>query len=403
MKVNILKRHSKLLLLVLLISPEVFAQTLSLQQSIELANKNNYQLKINRLETEGQRLLIKTARELPKTNLDLQLGRTQTYYTNDYIVGLTQQFSHPKLYQAQADLQKSHVEASLKNEALNKNELIGRIKQIYYELFYYQQQRRILTQQDSVYRSTQQIAEARYKTGESNALEKTNAELRLQEISNRMRVLDKDEETAYKNFKLLLNSTQDFKLDFTIPLKKDTAFISNAHLFSENPLLSVFEQQSVVSQKQTNVEKQKLKPDFRVGLINQSIEHRLNQMVVSAGIGLPIFTKAQKARVEAAKVNEKIAESNLQSIDFQLNTQLSVLKTTYQKHKNSLNYYESFALPQSELMIKSAVRGYQTGEIDYVELIQNNQQAWQIKDNYLLTILNFNQTIIQIETLLGIE
>ena len=193
MKVNILNRHSKLLLLVLLISPKVFAQTLSLQQSIELANKNNYLLKISRLETEGQRLLIKTAKELPKTNFDVQLGRTQTYYTNDYIVGMVQQFSHPKLYQAQADLQKSHFEVSLKNEALNKNELIGRIKQIYYELFYYQQQRRILTQQDSVYRSTQQIAEARYKTGESNALEKTNAELRLQEISNRMRVLDKVE------------------------------------------------------------------------------------------------------------------------------------------------------------------------------------------------------------------
>lgn len=403
MKAYILKYNHNILLLFIFISNSVFAQTLTLQESIEIAYKNNYLLKIGSLETQGQQLLIKTTKELAKTNLDVQLGRTQTAYTNDYTLGLVQQFSHPKLYQAQADLQKSHVEASQKNETLRKNEIVGNIKQVYYQLFYYQQLRRILTQQDSIYRSTLQIAQARYKTGESNSLEKISAEVRLQEIDNRLRVLTHDEETAYQNYKLLLNSLQDFKLDFNIPLKRDTSLVTNTLLLASNPLLSLLEQQTVISQQQTLVEKQKLKPDFRVGLINQSIEHKLNQMVFSAGIGLPIFTKAQKARIEVAKVNEKIADSNLKHLELQLNGQLNILKMTYQKHRSSLNYYENYALPQAELMIKSAMKSYQSGEIDYIELVQSNQQASQIKDNYLSTVFNFNQTIIQIETLLGIE
>ncbi|WP_229238986.1 TolC family protein [Emticicia sp. C21] len=398
-----IKYYQILLLLLVCTSNSVLAQTLSLQQSIELAYKNNYQLKISGLETEGQQLLVKTTRELAKTNLDVQLGRTQTYYTNDYTLGLVQQFSHPKLYQAQTDLQKSRVVASQKNEALQKNEVVGNLKQVYYQLFYYQQLRLILAQQDSLYQNTLRIAEARYKTGETNSLEKISAEVRLQEINNRLRVLAKDEETAYQHFKLLLNSQQDFKLDFNIPLKRDTSVVINALSPTNNPLLSVFEQQTVISQQTTNVEKQKLKPDFRLGLINQSIEHHYNQMVVSGGIGLPIFTKAQKARVEAAKVNEKIAESQLKHIETQLNAQLNMLKMTYEKHRSSLQYYENFALPQAELMIKNAIKSYQSGEIEYVELIQTNQQAWQIKDNYFSTVLDFNHTIIQIETLLGIE
>jgi cobalt-zinc-cadmium resistance protein CzcA len=403
MKARILKYHYKLLLFLTIIGNGVFAQTLTLQQSIELAYKNNYLLKISNLETAGQQLLIKTTKELAKTNLDLQLGRTQTSYTNDYTLGLVQQFSHPKLYQSQADLQKSRVVASQKNEVLQKNEVVGNLKQIYYQLFYYQQLRQILTQQDSIYRSTLQIAQARYKAGETNALEKLNAEVRLQEINNRLRILEKDEETAYQNYKILLNHEQDFKLDFGIPVKRDTSVVTNALSLTNNPLRSVFEQQTVISQQQTNVEKQKLKPDFRVGLINQSIEHNLNQMAFSAGIGLPIFTKAQKARIEVAKVNEKIADSNLKHIELQLNGQLNMLKMTYQKHRSSIQYYENYALPQAELMIKSAMKSYQAGEIDYTELVQSNQQVWQIKDNYLSTILNFNHTIIQIETLLGIE
>lgn len=403
MKAYILKHRHKLLILLACISNGIFAQKLTLQQSIELAYKNNYLLKISGLETEGQQLLIKTTRELAKTNLDLQLGRTQTFYTNDYTLGLVQQFSHPKLYQAQTDLQKSRVVASQKNEELQKNEVISNLKQVYYQLFYYQQLRRILAQQDSIYRSTLHIAQARYKTGETNSLEKISAEVRLQEINNRLRILEKDEETAYQHFKLLLNSEQDLKLDFNVPLKRDTSVIINALSPTNNPLLSVFEQQTVISEQATNVEKQKLKPDFRLGLINQSIEHHFNQMAISAGIGLPIFTKAQKARVEAAKVNEKIADSRLKHIEIQLNGQLNMLKMAYQKHRSSLQYYENFALPQSELMIKNAIKSYHSGEIEYVELIQTNQQAWQIKDNYFSTVLDFNQTIIQIETLLGIE
>ncbi|WP_229251199.1 TolC family protein [Emticicia sp. BO119] len=403
MKTYILKYLHETLLIFIFVSNGVFAQTLTLKQSIEIAYKNNYLLKVSNLETQGQELLIKTTRELAKTNLDVQLGRTQTYYTNDYTLGLVQQFSHPKLYQAQADLQKSRVVASQKNEAFQKNEVVNNLKQVYYQLFYYLQLHRLLAEQDSIYRNTMQIAQARYKTGDINSLERISAEVRLQEITNRLRALEKDEEAAYQHFRLLLNNQQKFDLDFNLPIKRDTSVVANALLLANNPLLSVYEQQAVVSQLATNVEKQKLKPDFRVGIINQSIEHKLNQMIFSAGVGLPIFTKAQKARIDVAKVNEKIADSNLKHIEFQLNGQLNILKMNYQKYQSSLNYYESYALPQAELILKNAMKSYQSGEIDYVELVQGNQQAWQIKDNYLSTVLNFNQTIIQIETLLGIE
>jgi len=403
MKTKILKYVAIMAGLFLTVSSTGFAQTLSLKQSLELAYQNNYLLKISNLETEGQQLLIRAAREIPKTNLDVQLGRTQTPFTNDYTLGLVQQFAHPKLYQAQTDLQKSHVVASQRNQVVRKNELAGSLKQLYYQLFYLQQLKQALNQQDSVYRSMMQIAQARYKAGESNALEKINAEVRFQEINNSLRTLEKEEEATYQSYRLLMNSAQSFKLSFDIPLKRDTSFIIQSLNLLNNPVLSVFEQQTVVSQQQTNLEKQKLKPDFRLGVINQSIEHYANQIIVSGGIGLPIFTKAQKARIEAAKVNEKIVESNLKHIETQLQGQLNILKMTYQKFRSSIEYYENYALPQAELLIKNTLRGYQSGEIDYVELIQNNQQAWQIKDGYLSTVLNFNQTIIQIETLLGTE
>lgn len=389
-------------ILLFLSNNQLFAQTLSLQQSIEMAYKNNQFLKVSSLEIEGQQILVKTGRDLPRTNFDFQLGRIQAPNITDYTLGLTQQFSHPKLYQANIILQQSHVEASRRNMNIRKTEIAGLVKQAYYQLLYYNQLVQTLQQQDSLYRSALKAAETRYKTGESNLLEKVSAEVRLQEISNRLTIVDKDVEITYQQLRTLLNFQQDLKIDLQLSLKKDNKFINELSL-TQNPTLSLLEQQIEIGRQQSNVERQKLKPDFRVGILNQSIEHRANQLAVIAGIGIPIFSQAQKARIEAAKVNEKITESNMRYVESQLSGQLNILKKDYEKHQNSLSYYEQFALPQANLILVNSTKSYRSGEIEYVEFIQNSQQAWQIKESYLTTILNYNQIIIQIETLLGIE
>lgn len=391
------------LLLALLLPAGSFAQRLSLPQSIELAYKNNQFLLMNELETEAQQVLIKTARDLPKTTLDVQYGRTQAPRTNDYIVNLVQQFAHPKLYQANKTLQESYVEASRRNNQLTKNELAAAVKQLYYQMLYYQQLRTSLIQQDSLYRSSLKAAETKYKTGESNLLEKVNVEVRAREIANKLEILKRDEAITQQQLQTLLHLDQPFQVDLLLPLKRDTTQILRPAALSGNPLLSIAEQQLTINKQLTNLERQKLKPDFRVGLTNQSIEHINNQIALMGGIGIPIFTKAQKARIEAAKVNEKIKETHIQYVETQLTGQLNILKKDYEKHQQSLAYYENFALPQADLIIRNATKSYKSGEIDYMEFIQNSQQAWQIKDAYLLTTLNFNQTVIQIETILGIQ
>jgi cobalt-zinc-cadmium resistance protein CzcA len=69
----------------------------------------------------------------------------------------------------------------------------------------------------------------------------------------------------------------------------------------------------------------------------------------------------------------------------------------------SLNYYEKSALPQADLILKTATKSYQAGEIEYIEFIQNITQGWQIKEMYLSELQIFNQQIINIETLIGHE
>jgi cobalt-zinc-cadmium resistance protein CzcA len=71
------------------------------------------------------------------------------------------------------------------------------------------------------------------------------------------------------------------------------------------------------------------------------------------------------------------------------------------KHKSSLNYYEVKAVPQADVIIENANKSFTNGAIDYIEYIQAMNQALEIKSNYLNTLNNYNQAVINLEYLIN--
>ncbi len=382
------------------VQPSIFS-TMALPQLIDQTLQNNQNVSISRLELANSQALVGTARELPKTSFEVQYGRTQVYNSNDITFSFGQNFALPRLYKAQQEVLKGNVLITEKRAILTKNQLINEVKNIYYQLLNNAQFIKLLERQDSLYREAFRAASVRYKAGETNLLEKVSSETRMREIQNRIQGFKADEEGLYQNLKFLVNNNQEIKINLNYSPKK--LLIINELSILSNPFLEILKQQNQVSILQTNLEKERLKPDFRIGIINQSIEQNYNQNVVQLGVNVPIFTKAQNARIEASKINSQIAQQQLKLTQNQLQTQLNSLKIQYGKIQKSLNYYEKFALPQSELIIRTAAKSYQAGEIEYVEFAQNITQAWQIKESYLSELQTFNQIIINIETLIGNE
>jgi cobalt-zinc-cadmium resistance protein CzcA len=165
----------------------------------------------------------------------------------------------------------------------------------------------------------------------------------------------------------------------------------------------LFDEQIQHGRLLTDVERQKLKPDIRVGAVTQSIENNTGQNFIQAGISIPIFSKAQKARVKAAEQNELFLASQKEQGISQISAELSSQFVQLEKHLNGINYFQKTGLAQAAWLENTALKSYQQGEIEYVEMLQNTQQAWQIREQYLQEVLAYNQSIVQIETILGNE
>ena len=394
-------KQISMILILLLVSFLGKSQTKNLNYCINQVIENNQNLAVSKLQIIENQLLTKTSYDVPKTNFDVQYGRTQVFNSNDITFGFGQNFALPSLYKAQEKVLKGNVLTTEKRAILTKNQLISETKSIYFSILNNAEYIKLLERQDSLYQIAFRAASVRYKTGESNLLEKVSSETRMREIQNRIQSLQADAQGLYQNLKFLMNTTDDFTIDKTFPAKK-LLIINELNVLS-NPFLAILKQQNEVSIFQTKLEKERLKPDFKVGIINQSIEQNYNQNVVQVGINLPIFTKAQNARIEASKINSQIVQQQIKLTENQLKMQLTSLKIQYEKGEKSLDYYEKFALPQVELIIKTATKSYQAGEIEYIEFTQNITQAWQIKESYLFELQTFNQIIINIETIIGNE
>lgn len=388
-------------LLLLMVSNAAFSQkTVSLNDAIEIALKNNGNLKTTQFEISAQQALVPSAYDIPRAGLDLQMGQTQAKPL-DYTLGIIQPFASRSVYKSQEKLLQSQVGLIEKRLGLEKNELIFRVKDQYYQLLYLHQLKSLLAKQDTLFITAVKAAQVRYKTGETNKLEAISLETRQHEIQNRMAATQADLNVGYRNLQALLFTNEAIKIDTTISLKKSVVGYQTSNIADENKLVELLKQQTEVSGRITEAEQQRLKPDWRLGVTNQSIMREYGFMYVQGGIGIPIFTKAQKARIEASKVGQQVAENQLQTTLRQLEANLQVLDQERQKYEKTLSYYETSALPQAELLVNTALKTFRAGEIDYVEFFQNTQQATQIRENYLANQLNYSTIIIQIEKILN--
>ncbi len=170
-----------------------------------------------------------------------------------------------------------------------------------------------------------------------------------------------------------------------------------------NPLLRVLQQQVANSRTQTKLEQRSKLPDWRVGVLNQSIEHRYGFSALHVGMSFQLFTKAQNARVEASRIQEQVRETQLNYTSRQLATELEVAQAQQRNLAATLDYYEAYALPQAELIQQTALRAYESGEVGYVEFFAAIQQAYLLREEYFAQVLDYDLNLIRTEELTGIE
>lgn len=391
---------------------QVPVKHLTIQEVLQQASEQNLNLQSLQKQKEYWKALQEGVFDPGKTSAGIVYGNiNNASKDNSFNVG--QSFDLPVVYKRQRELYGTNEKLQDQLVKWKKTELDKEVKIVFYKLVDIQEREKLLFQLDSLYSRFQFSADLRFKSGESNLLEKTTADLQLQQLKLQQQQLVSEKLILQKQLQWLMNDTS-LVLPKYNAVKMESLIVDSIFL-QQHPLMEYYEWQKQLAAAQTLVERSKLSPSFSVEYINQSFigyhsPDGINQVYygnsrrfhsVGLTMGIPLFNKATNARIKAGKVNEEVARLNAINVSKELSMNGQQWMEELKRQQASIDLYESSSLEQADLIIKNASLGFQEGEIGYLEWTVLMNNAINIRIGYLEAVKNYNLTIIEIEYLRG--
>ena len=412
------QNHLPFIIFPLLCSPafshaqQVPVKHLTIQEVLQQASEQNLNLQSLQKQKEYWKALQEGVFDPGKTSAGIVYGNiNNASKDNSFNVG--QSFDLPVVYKRQRELYGTNEKLQDQLVKWKKTELDKEVKIVFYKLVDIQEREKLLFQLDSLYSRFQFSADLRFKSGESNLLEKTTADLQLQQLKLQQQQLVSEKLILQKQLQWLMNDTS-LVLPKYNAVKMESLIVDSIFL-QQHPLMEYYEWQKQLAAAQTLVERSKLSPSFSVEYITQSFigyhsPDGINQVYygnsrrfhsVGLTMGIPLFNKATNARIKAGKVNEEVARLNAINVSKELSRKGQQWMEELKRQQASIDLYESSSLEQADLIIKNASLGFQEGEIGYLEWTVLMNNAINIRIGYLDAVKNYNLTIVEIDYLRG--
>jgi heavy metal efflux system protein len=370
------------------------AQIVSLPEAINMAKQNNKSLKMTDIEAEKQTILKQTAYDLDPLQVQYQGGQFNTS-AFDHNISAQQYFPLAKVSKANGALQDVLVQLSKKRKALTEYEIEKAVTFAYYQYLYGSYSLQLNKELDSIYTDFLKNAELRFKTGEGGNIEVLGAKAKKKEIDLQKARLDFDLKAFQKQLQFFIQSKDLIVPDVKLPLKYPEVTQTEAKPLAI--LLNIYEAQNAVVLKEIDVLKVKTSPKLGVGYFAQTIDHSFIYQGITAGVQIPLFKKANNARMKATELNITQNKLMQEQAQYQYASRQEQLLDEYQKQKIGLQYYETEGLQYANQIIAMAQKSYKTGDMSYWQHISFLNQALDIKKQYAENVNSYNQAAMRLQ------
>jgi cobalt-zinc-cadmium resistance protein CzcA len=398
------KRKTKAisLILVLLISSfPAFTQTrsLSLDEAIQTAYRNNKQINAYTLKVKEMEAFRPTA---------FTIDKTQIYYSYDQnnvaengypinVFGVQQNFNFPTVYSSQNKANKINISISEKELIRQKQILAREVSQVYYEITYLLNRHQVYFRIDNSYRSFTTTMERKQEKGDISRLDLLNARAKQQQIGEMLNEIRLNISTANEKLKSLVQSDTAFE----VPLQNLELVTVNEIAPETTPGIQLMKAQIEYQSARLKVERNRLIPDISLSYFNgtNSYAGSKNYQGFQVGMSVPLFFGEQNAKIKSNKIAVSINETLQNQELIQLESKLAVLKNELSKSGAAIHFYQTIGENLSNEIIRSSQRSYELGEIEYFQFILSVENALTLTLNYYENVSRYNSASLEINYL----
>ncbi|MBT9483076.1 TolC family protein [Sediminibacterium sp.] len=373
-------------------------QVLTEDEAVSKALANNKNIQAASLQVKQQQQLLKSAINLPNPEFFWE-SPTGNFYTGS----ITQSFEFPTVYSNQYRLQKQQIGVAQKEKQLTEVELKYRVKVLYLEIQYADSLASQLYKQDTLYEKIKLSAIRQFRAGQIDYLQQTFAETQYGEIHNQYQqslVRASSLKAQLQWFTGIKDTISVEPLAISLSQVQLSLAPDSTALFA-NPALQILQQQENVAKQNIALQKSKALPGLAFGYFNQGERDTkwLNRFRV--GVTIPLWFGQYKSNINAAKTEQQVIQSKQQGLQQDLSAQTINTSSEMRTNWQSVQYYQQTGLRKAQEVITTSQRFFVSGEIDYISLLRNSNDAYTVYQKYLEAVRNYNLSVINHKYLMG--
>jgi len=385
-----------ILIIISLFSAVLEAQEreIRLNEILEIALKNNEGINAYSLKVDESVALKATAFDPDKTLLSYGYDQNNIAL-NGYplaVWGIEQNFSFPTLYGAEMNARKIDVSKARTTLELRKQSLMKEISGYYYEIQNLRARYELYRNIDSLYTVLLRNAEARYSKGDFSQLDLLNIRARQQQA----RLDLNSTEYSILNYFQRLRTLMNFDEDFTIPDEIEIIAPDEKDIES-NPAVQLLKLQNAYDEAVINIERNKMLPDLSLNYFTGTNRYENSRFYhgFQFGVSVPLFFGSQRSRIESSRISLNAQQLITDNEIKLLRSKVNELKRAELKYRESIEFYDSAGRLLHDEILRTALRSYQSGEIDLLKFTDSFQNAVRIKVDYLDNVLGLNSIILE--------
>jgi outer membrane protein TolC len=407
----------------LALSSMVYAQELKLGSSVEgllqAARERNPEIASMRFDAEAAAERVTPAGALPDPKFRTELrditrmgGQNPTLLPGR--VGSTRYLLMQDLpwmgkRGLKREVAESQAEAARNRATGTWVELAGKIKTAYAELYYLDQNERLSREILDLMAQLEKVAQVRYAGGLAAQQDVIRAQVEQSSMRNELIALDAERRQLQARLNALVGRPTSEPLAApeqirALPSMEQVSFMAlEARARMNNPLLRTEESQIRAAEKNRELTYKNRYPDFNVGISPIQYRGSVKEWELMVEMNIPLQQDSRRSQEREAEAMLAAARSRQEVASNQILADLYANVAGFESARRSLALTTDSLLPQSELTLRSALAGYQTGKVDFATLLDAQRQIRQTKLNQIKAGVEAQKRLANIESIVGEE
>lgn len=288
-------------------------------------------------------------------------------------------------------------------------ELAGKIKAAHARLHYLEQNARLTREILELMGRLEKLAQARYAGGLAAQQDVIRAQLEQSAMSNELISLEAERRQLHARLNALIGrpSAEPLAAPLSMRALPAPARMGLATLQerarAHNPLLRAEDSQIAAAESSRALTYRNRYPDVTVGISPVQYQSAVKEWELMFEINIPLQQDARRGQEREAEAMLAAARARRDAVSNQILAELDENLAAYDAARRALALATETLLPQSELALRAALAGYETGKVDFATLLDAQRQLRQARLSQARAGADAQLRLADIERLVGEE